>query len=672
MLDGRSERKAKVIPFIDKIEKDRKSNLQKLADRAKFMRLEGFESVKWEEDEWLITGGRLLKIKDRNSKTITISFRLSPKLGSTPLIDEWSVVAKSLFILRFHRKNQNLANQRLFIGAVSYVAYAASELGQDLLRLTPEVLDNACLLISKHYSKSSAYNLHKFVAEFASHCDANYLCRTLLQYKFSQMKRPSSVGGLGNVRLDDPKVFETESDKLIAPNVFKVIGELYQKVPKEHKYRTYILMLTLLACTGRRFSEISLLPYQELSFDEEGKAYFEYFPKKSSLGESFTPKRKLYLPSEVVTIVAEVFDELIESTADARSTANEMQKSGGPDLRFLETIPEEQKLYANDLKRLGISPGILSVTGWLRKNDLVWFDADNLVQNGVRSARPRMYTTREPLKSYCHRDFFQNLISVKSIDQFGKEYYLKDLLIVRHMGFSSGAIAHWLATACTSSMFGTFLRYFPALAEEYASKAIEVDFSSHHFRHTLNTLLDEGGLSDLLQTEWFGRTNPRDTKAYQHTSPQKRALMLRSDIREGVVGGRLVEQLKVVPVDLQDAFLKARIQAVHDVGTGLCVHNFSQTPCERHLQCSADCKDYLWVKGDKGRLGELKKQYALTFLARQTAEKQSGTNKPKKSNDWLLHNDKKLKTLTQQLKDNGIEDFDPIQYLKEGDHEKAL
>ncbi len=127
-------------------------------------------------------------------------------------------------------------------------------------------------------------------------------------------------------------------------------------------------------------------------------------------------------------------------------------------------------------------------------------------------------------------------------------------------------------------MFTTFLRYFPALAAEYASSSIEVDFTSHHFRHTLNTLLDEGGLSDLLQTEWFGRTNPRDTKAYQHTSREKRALMLREDIKKGLVGGQLAEQIKVVPVEVQDAILKARIQAVHDVGTGICIHNFSQTP----------------------------------------------------------------------------------------------
>ncbi|MDR8357299.1 integrase, partial [Acinetobacter baumannii] len=84
--------------------------------------------------------------------------------------------------------------------------------------------------------------------------------------------------------------------------VFRVIGELYLNVPKDHKYRFYVLMLTLLACTGRRFSEISLLPFQEVSLDEEQRAFIQYFPRKASRGDLFTPKRNLYLPSEVVPI----------------------------------------------------------------------------------------------------------------------------------------------------------------------------------------------------------------------------------------------------------------------------------------------------------------------------------------------------------------------------------
>ena len=427
-------------------------------------------------------------------------------------------------------------------------------------------------------------------------------------------------------------------------------------------------MLALLACTGRRFSEVSLFPNQQLSLDGEGKCYIEYFPRKTSQGDFFTPKRRLYLPSEVYPIVGDVLDELIEITRETRSIAEEMHKVRGADLRFLDSIPESKKLYIDDLTKLGISHTVLSTTGWLRKQNLTWPDPYAQKKRGGKTIAPIRYTNKQGIIRYCFRDFSEKLLRPYHVDQFGKEYYLKDLLFIRPLGLSSGSYAHWLAASCSQSMFTTFLRYFPALAAEYASSSIEVDFTSHHFRHTLNTLLDEGGLSDLLQTEWFGRTNPRDTKAYQHTSREKRALMLRADVKKGLVGGQLAERIKVVPLEVQDAILKARIQAVHDVGTGICIHNFSQTPCELHLQCSADCKDYVWAKDDKGRLDELKRQYALTAQARENAEKQLASGKPKKSADWLAHNDKKLKTLAAQLADNGVKLFDPEEYLNEVEH----
>ncbi|ENE0620206.1 TPA: integrase [Escherichia coli] len=668
MSDGRSQRRAKVIPFIDRLERDRNANLQALVSKAQLLKLDGFESVKWHESNWKITSGRLVKLTGKNIKAASFVFTLSPKLGAESLVDSWGEVCKALFVLRFHRKHQSTPNQRNFITAVGYVAAAATQLGQELLNLTPEALDNACALISKHYREATAYNLHKHIAEFAAHCDANGLCRVLLQFKYARMKRPASTDGLSHKRLDDPEVIETKSDKLVDPKVFRVMGELYQNVPKIHKYRLYVLLLTLLACTGRRFSEVSLLPNQTLSVDDEGNGYIEYFPRKTSRGDVFTPKRKLYLPSEVKPIVEEVLNELADLTAAARETAEEMHKTRGPDLRFLEQIPSEQRLYASDIKELGISDTGLTSTGWLRKQNLAWPDVDARTKQGQRPRNPIHFTNKEGLKKYCARDFSGACLSAIHTDQFGKEYYLKDLLFLRPLGLSSGTYAHWLATSCSQSMFSTFLRYFPDLAAEYASASVEVDFTSHHFRHTLNTLLDEGGLSDLLQTEWFGRTNSRDTKAYQHTSREKRALMLRQDIKKGLVGGQIAEQIQAIPVDVQDVFLKARVQAVHDVGTGICIHNFSQTPCERHLQCSADCKDYVWAKGDAGRLEDLKRQYALTAIARKNAEQQMSSQKPKKSADWLAHNDKKLKTLKTQLADNGVEHFDPEQYLIEVKH----
>lgn len=669
MTDDRSNRKAKVIPFIDRLVRDRNTNMQAMVDKAKLMKLEGFESIAWGEPVWQVNTGRLIKLTGKNTKTASFAFTLSPKLGSEPLRGDWAEVAKALFILRYHRKHQSTPNQRSFITALGYISFAANQLGQELARLTPEALDSACGLISKHYSDTTAYNLHKHVAEFAAHCDANGICRVLLQYKYSNLARPTSTGGLNYKRLDDSEVLETKSDKLIDPGVFRVIGELYLKVPQKHKYRLYVLILTLLAFTGRRFSEISLLPLQEVTIDEDQKAFVEYFPRKASRGDLFTPKRKLYLPSEVLTIVTDVIDEVRAATDSVRMTAEEMHLSRGPDIRFLNKIPKKRKLYIDDLRKLGVSSNTMAATGWIRKMGLAWPDHERLTKQGKKPNNTICYTNKDAVKAYCLRDFSEKLLGAFHIDQFGKEYYLKDLLFIRPLGLSTGNYAHWLATSCSQSMFTTFLRYFPALAAEYASNSIEVDFTSHHFRHTLNTLLDEGGLSDLLQTEWFGRKNPRDTKAYQHTSREKRALMLREDIKKGLVGGQLAEQIKVVPVEVQDAILKARIQAVHDVGTGICVHNFSQTPCERHLQCSADCKDYVWAKDDKGRMEELKRQYALTALARKNAEKQNISNKPKKSSDWLVHNDKKLKTLATQLADNGVVNFDPEEYLNKVDHD---
>jgi hypothetical protein len=213
----------------------------------------------------------------------------------------------------------------------------------------------------------------------------------------------------------------------------------------------------------------------------------------------------------------------------------------------------------------------------------------------------------------------------------------------------------------------TFLRYFADLAKSYAASSIEVDFTSHHFRHTLNTLMDEGGLSELLQIEWFGRSNSRDTKAYHHTSPEKRALQLREEIKKRKMGGAIAERWNILPITVRDAFLKARVAAVHDIGPGLCSHNFSQTPCRSSLQCDAKCDDYSWVKGDDdhSRTNELKRRYAVAMVGRETAEERSKTGKPGKSIDWIANNDKKLETLTQQLKDNNIVDFDYKNFLKE-------
>ena len=646
-------RKSKVIPFLTSLQIDRQVNFQNLISKAKLLHLDGFEHIDWENEVWEITGGRLLQQSGRNSLSVKMNFNYPPKLGDDRIGGDWEQLAKALFLLRLHSKQQNLSNQRGFITVIGYIAYYLNQRNASIYDITREDLEHACNAISIDHSESTAYTLHKLAVEIAGHLDASGLCKNFLNYKYSKQKRPESANAVGTKRLDDPDTLST-NERVLAPVVFKVLGQLYQNVPKDHKYRFYILLLTFFACTGRRFSELSLLIDQEIQVSQDGVAYLEYFPRKTSKGNTFTPKRKLWLPSQTLSLLREVIEEIRCLTRDCRDTALEMLKSQDIDARFLENQPEQ--LFSSDLVILGVSPTILSKNSRLLKEGFVFKDENS----------GQMYTTIQGLKQYCRHNFNPQSLRAIHTDQFGKSYFLSDLMFLRYYTMSSGkSIAHWLTVECTHSMLTTFLRYLDDLVKEYVGLEDIPEFTTHDFRHTLNTMLDEGGLSDLLQTEWFGRSDPKDTKAYQHTSPEKKALMIREQLKNGEAKGILAEQIFNLPINIQDAVLEARVQAVHDVGTGLCIHNFSQLPCERHLQCSADCKDYVWVKDDKKRLDEQKRILAMTVHAQEVVQQQMQSTRIKKSVDWDLHNKKKINVLTEQLQDNGVVEFDPKAYLEE-------
>lgn len=654
-------RKSKVIPFLTSLEIDRQENFNNLVSKAKLLKLEGFERVEWADKVWEITGGRLLEQSGKNNFTVKIYFYYSPKLGGQRIGGDLEQLAKALFLLRLHSKQQNLSNQRGFITLVGYIAYFIKQRNASIYDITRADFDLACNEIAKDYSESSAYNFHKLAAEFAGHLDANGLCKNRLNYKYSKQKRPESVNAVGTKRLDDPDTLIT-NEKVLAPMVFKVLGQLYQNLPHDHKYRFYILLLTFFACTGRRFSELSLLPNQEIQIDKDDVSYLDYFPRKVSKGNTFTPKRKLHLPSQILPLIKDIISEIQSLTKKCRVTAVEMHRSQTVDLRFLENCPK--KIYKNDLRKLGISPSILDSRSRLAKEGLVFLDYEKLSSTGQKTTHPICYTTHEGIKIYCNYKFNPRSLLPIHIDQFGEKFFLHDLMFLRYYMLDSKE-AYWLSVKCTHSMLSTFLRHIDNLVTEYVGLRDMPEFTTHDFRHTLNTMLDEGGLSDLLQTEWFGRSDPKDTKAYQHTSPEKKALIIREQLKNGEARGMLAEQIFNLPIELQDAVLVARVQAVHDVGTGLCIHNFSQLPCERHLQCSAECKDYVWVKDDKQRLDEQKRILAITVHAQEAVQQQKQSNRVKKSLDWELHNNKKINVLLKQLEDNGVIEFDPKAYLEE-------
>ncbi|WP_266180800.1 hypothetical protein [Dyella humicola] len=645
--DGRSNRKPKSHPFIQPVPGDEEANLKLLVEAAQALMGE-IEGADWATNPWEITGGRLIEHPGKNIFRADLFFRSPEKRGFANITGPFEDLAKSLVALRFSRSNASLSNQRTFVTAVAYVAQEAA--GYPVSGLRSTHLDAACAKIAEDYSKGVAYNMHKAVAEFASHCDANELCRVRLQYKYAAMVRPDGTTGFIGRRLDDPEATVRDEAKMATQALYRMLGALHQRVPVGHEGRLPLAILSILACTGFRFGEAVSLLVDCIRPGEGGGVGLRYFKGKAKFGRASTPLETRWLSGAMADIVCPIVQEMIAFCQAPRDVAREMRRVNGPDVRFLEALPEGARIGVLDLNELGIPPH--GCVKWLQANRR-WACAG---------------TTAEDLIEYCRRDFHARFVELRFVDQHRKEYYLEHMLFCVPVYLSQmSSPAKWLSTGYSHAMLaGWIKRRLEPLAREFVPEFLtSIDFSSHAFRHTVNTLLDEGGLPELLQTDWFGRSNPRDTKAYQHTSKEKRVLEVRADLLSGKAHGRLADDLKKIPITLRESYVEAKVRAVHDVGPGACVHDFSQLPCERHLQCTGDCNDYVWAEDDEGRDEELKRQWSMAKIAQRTAEERSTGDRPRKSVDWNAHNAKKLKTLEEQLRLRAIEPFDPDAYLEE-------
>lgn len=102
-----------------------------------------------------------------------------------------------------------------------------------------------------------------------------------------------------------------------------------------------------------------------------------------------------------------------------------------------------------------------------------------------------------------------------------------------------------------------------------------------------------------MLTRWMGRENPRDTDAYRHLTCDERLEQLRSSIRAGEMSGQAAEFYNSLAPEDREEYLDGRIQAVHYTPFGVCLHDYSVSPCEFQMACIRGCPDFLRTKGDQ-------------------------------------------------------------------------
>ncbi|MDH1869271.1 hypothetical protein N5D83_21040 [Pseudomonas chengduensis] len=293
----------------------------------------GVDLEDWEKVTWQVSARTFSLVGRNNVSMPTVSFP-SSDLSLGLVGKEWDNVIKACVVLRQQRRPKSITSHRTFIRTVGFIVRAAK--GRSVAELTPEILDAACHAIQQStQSEKQAYKMQGYVSEFARQWCFRYgLCHAdLSKYEFHARQRPLDYGGQSRIRLDSPKAAEIDSQRLVKSKSFALIGELYQKVPKGHAHRTYILIIVLLFCLGRRFSEIVMLPRDCLEDRSDG-LYLKYIAMKSGgVSEPYQYKSVPVL-SLVSELVRDVVAELKASSEGQYSCASHMCRCNGPDLRF--------------------------------------------------------------------------------------------------------------------------------------------------------------------------------------------------------------------------------------------------------------------------------------------------------------------------------------------------
>lgn len=623
-----------------------------------------FASVAWDSSTWDVSETyrhrtRAYKADRPAQRLLFTQHSFTPRIHGAPLCGPFGDVVKSLVCLRHRQRGQSAGSHMVFVRATRYVFDALADRDHDIGELTADHLDAAAAVLFERECESSAYKVVGHMEEFADALDRNGLCRLRLDWRCRRKSRPRSMTP---DRIDAAAREARPASRLPDEDAVRAIGYLYQRIPRgvsPHDSvsadRIMILIATVMVCTGLRIGEMLTLPEKPLSLAEDGCKILRYARLKGRADDVAVEWESKPLLTETEQVVEEALTELREATRGGRQVARAFHESG----ELLTAIPLPVEI---------VGPSLPAILG-LRSNAVAQFLKARSIAYKIVGGKIRV--ARGALLRGVRGDHWMSP-TIPSAP--GRGLALHEALCVAYtnqMHRGTRTTLTYAARPITDQNVRDFLTgrgVISSVFDRYAivdSKGGHINVRSHGFRHFLNHLLDEGGAPDLVQTKWFGRKHAADTKAYQHMTPGQKATQVVTDIMSGRISGAVTEIATVLPVERAHTFLSARIHAVHDVGPGMCIHDFQMAPCPRHLQCSANCDEYIWLRHDAPRSDELKRQAAVVYVSLQNVQMQID-GQALVEPDWMRHLRIRYEQLMAQLATLDFDEADLVRYIDEG------
>ncbi len=581
---------------------------------TRMMQLNPFRICNWDDICWRSRAALRSSAGKEEQIWFTRDFVVrSTQANARPFRNAYGNLVRAIVCAReFGRKYPRAVSDHMVtVRAFRYlykVSEGRTEHPVDLKRLDFDAAAETC----RREAASSAYRVGCRLQEIARIMDREYLASTRLNW-VNPIPRDALSGGSKTSRISKD-FFDRRASKLPSDEVLDALAEISNRVDLRPQDLLRQRAVELLICGGFRCNELLMLPrdvwVEEPAVDRSGtplandhgvpvlRCGLRYIPEKGGR----TVAQVKWLPSALVDVARRAVEDILRITDPFAQVANYLEQNAEGTLlaEVWGKLCGDSLLSASEVAALvgfPLKPGNNGEYGrkFIKHERIPFVTAPHggrhvlkVRKRDVEAALRRR--SLPPVVSYggdrtCH---LHDLLFLVGVNFIGTQ---RSLLNGTVRLLTQGQLAYYLCDRGGEGSIFSRLGY-----RGQAGGALRV--ATHQFRHWLNTLAQEGGLSQIEISRWMGRRRVSDNAAYDHQTGFELADRIRGRLERGEVQGPIGTTVHRIrePVRREE-FVRSMIASAHVTDIGMCIRDLSALPCDHHRSCMT-CADHLIKKGN--------------------------------------------------------------------------